>query len=126
MKRLLIPTLAIFVILSCMSMPAISQVPLATATVLPTLTSVKVVLPVSTPTQAPACLVVTASKSLNLRSGPSTSWPVSAWLDTGQEVRGIIMKADWYLVDTGKQTGYVHSHYVEACNVQSQSKLKRR
>ena len=121
MKRLVL-----ILTLACTTTLPVSTLPTLAATPVPTLASAPVP-NLDTPSKiARVCLVVTAAKSLYLRSGPSTALPVSSWLDTGRHITGLASVGEWWLVDTGTNFGYVHSAYVKECNVHSKAQSKRR
>lgn len=98
--------LSLFLSLACSF-----AVPALATTITPEPTST----PSTTVTPAPQCLVVTASKSLHLRRGPTVHSPALAWLYTGDELTELATVGSWYYVDTGTMTGYVNALYVEEC-----------
>jgi hypothetical protein len=82
--------------------------------------------PIPAGTPAPACLVVTASQTLHLRSGPSMATTALDWLPRGMQLEGIELEGGWWSVNAGVESGYVHSGYVEACNaLQPRTNAKR-
>lgn len=89
-----------------------------TATVIPTQTPI--------PKTARVCLTVTATRSLYLRTGPGKSYAAEGWLPGGSHIQGLDQTNDWWQVQSNDTIGYVHSHYVEKCHVQTGYKNKRR
>jgi uncharacterized protein YgiM (DUF1202 family) len=59
------------------------------------------------------CAQVTASKSLNLRSGASEHSQIIAWLDSG-DIVSVTDQSDseWWKISTGDLNGYVKARYL--------------
>lgn len=74
-----------------------------------------------------AGVVATSSGRLNVRTGPSTSSAVTAYLNKGSYVTLLSQSGSWWRVEYGKQQyGYVHADYIRTLSsytatVQTQS-----
>ena len=64
-------------------------------------------------------------KSLNVRSGPSTDFPVIDNLTIGKKVEVLSLDGYWAAISTGTQTGYVHKSFLKLTN-KSKQPLKDR
>ena len=111
MKRLL----CLLVILAACAPYPVNMGPAAS----PVPTNTMAPLPTSTPELL--CLVVTADQSLHLRTAPTEHSPALTWLQHGQRLHSTQLIGLWYYVKYNGQSGYVHSHYVEACRVQKRT-----
>ncbi len=64
--------------------------------------------------QVQACAVVIADEALHLRNGAGASAEVIGYLKHGDQVRVIdASDADWWLVDSAGQQGFVRSSFLE-------------
>ena len=55
-------------------------------------------------------------KSLNVRSGPSTDFPVIDNLTIGKKVEVLSLDGYWAAIRIGTQTGYVHKSFLKLTN----------
>lgn len=69
----------------------------------------------ATPTQVTIELCVTAEKAVNVRPYPIEHNGVITTLQNGTSVVGKYIYRGWWLVDTGKVTGYINAEYLGAC-----------
>lgn len=110
MKRIIISIVA----LASLALACQIQSPLVTQ--LPTLSPATTQLPTLSPKPTEqTCLIVTASKALHLRKDATKSSQALDWLDAGTILTALARDGDWWLVDTGREQGYVNSKFVEFC-----------
>jgi len=119
MVKTLLSLLALLALAACV--PTVPVPNLDTPSPVPTAT-------IQVPTALPIgeCVIVTASEFLNFRSGPSTAEAVIGYLRHGQQVFAYNSVGTWVQVVSNGTIGYVHSHYIEKCDVQTRYKTKRR
>jgi uncharacterized protein YgiM (DUF1202 family) len=96
--------------------PTATATPTPTPTATPTPTSAPTPTPTATPTPAQTGTVVNCTTSVNVRSGPSTSYAIIGSAPKGAKYAVLGQSGSWYKINFNGQTGYISTSYLSVAS----------